>query len=399
MNDTSSNQSALCIHPSPITDEQVIYKFEIDWWLQGLGSIVVGCTGLIFNLITIIIVLRSELAAWFFNWLLMCLSMFDNIFLAVGIYEGIRNHFAEDSSTLSYQFVVFLYPLRNVAMCGSIYLTLLLALERYNALAAPPELNQPTMVSRSKPPFKNHILKYWKRLLKNICPVLILSIALYFPKFFEQNLVPEKHCSANSTIVESNCTYKYIVHFSELRENEFYTLWSLNIQIFVTILIPIVCLIYLNVNVFLRLRRHKKMMTGLDTSIPTMTSDTTVHANNREAAVVTLNQKRRIDKRDKNVIQQTMMLFVIVILFIISHTLRVILNIEELVNLGNVKEAKEEGCMWLQYWSVVLVPISHFLHLVNSSINLIVYCFLNTLFRKAVKTETLGLVSFFKSLF
>ena len=398
MNDTSSNQTAMCIQPSPITDEQALYMFEIDWWLQGLGSIVLGCTGLIFNVATMIIVLRSELAAWFFNWLLMCLSMFDNFFLAVGIYEGIRNHFADNSSILSYG-SVFLYPLRNVSMCCSIYVTILLALERYNALAAPTEFNQPATVRRSKSPFKKHFFKYWKRLLKNICPVLILSIVMYFPKFFEQTVVPEKQCNTNSTISDTNCTYRYIIRFTELRANELYTFWSLNIQICVTILIPIVCLIYLNVNVFLRLRRHKKMMTSLDTSMQIMTSDTTVHANNREAAVVSLNQKRRMDKRDKNVIQQTMMLFAIVILFLISHTLRVILNIEELVNLGNVKQAKEEGCSWLQYWSVIVVPISHFLHLVNSSINLIIYCFLNTLFRKAVKTDILGLVSFFKSLF
>ena len=136
MNETLHQEDKNCILPYPITDEQWIFYDTFSWYLEGLGSIIIGSMGIIFNLTTINVLLGSDLAASFFNWLLVCLAIFDNLFLLTGILEAFRTHLG--STTLHKQIlVIFLYPLRSVVMFCSIYLTVMLALERYHALAKP----------------------------------------------------------------------------------------------------------------------------------------------------------------------------------------------------------------------------------------------------------------------
>ena len=81
-------------------------------------------------------------------------------------------------------------------------------------------------------------------------------------------------------------------------------------------------------------------------------------------------------------IQQTMILFAVVILFGLFHILRIILNIEEFLGLDNRKIAKEKGCEWLQYWTIIASPVSHLLLQLNSSFNFIIYCYFNKSFRE-----------------
>ena len=91
LNETSLNESESCILPYPITDEQWMFYETISWYLEGCGSIIIGSMGIIFNLTTINVLLGSDLASSFFNWLLVCLAIFDNLFLLTGIFEAFRN--------------------------------------------------------------------------------------------------------------------------------------------------------------------------------------------------------------------------------------------------------------------------------------------------------------------
>ena len=80
-------------------------------------------------------------------------------------------------------------------------------------------------------------------------------------------------------------------------------------------------------------------------------------------------------------VQQTRILFVIVILFVLSHVLRITLNIEEFTSLEDSNKAKDNGCNWMIFWTYLAAPISHILLLINSSINLFIYCSFNQSFR------------------
>ena len=87
-------------------------------------------------------------------------------------------------------------------------------------------------------------------------------------------------------------------------------------------------------------------------------------------------------------VQKTRILFSIVFLFVLFHVLRVILNIEEFVTLDNQRIAKEMGCEWLQYWTIIAAPLSHLLLQINSSINFFIYCFFNKSFRDELVSWT-----------
>ena len=95
-------------------------------------------------------------------------------------------------------------------------------------------------------------------------------------------------------------------------------------------------------------------------------------------------------------VQKTRILFSIVILFGLSHVLRVILNIEEFVTLDNQRRAKEMGCEWLQYWTIIAAPISHLLLQINSSINFFIYCFFNKSFRCELVSWTSVVMNVFR---
>ena len=94
-------------------------------------------------------------------------------------------------------------------------------------------------------------------------------------------------------------------------------------------------------------------------------------------------KEQKAKKREKDMIQQTMILFSVVVLFGLFHILRIILNIEEFASLEKRKRVKEQndGCEWLQYWAIIASPISHLLLQLNSSLNFIIYCYFNKSFR------------------
>ena len=100
--------------------------------------------------------------------------------------------------------------------------------------------------------------------------------------------------------------------------------------------------------------------------------------------------------REKTMIEQTMMLFAIVVVFIVSHTPRSILIVEEFASIKLKEAAKEEGCVWLPYWTSIAVPISHVLLQINSSVNLLICFFFNKKFRMAHKHILRKLIVRFK---
>jgi len=351
-NDTSSNETFLpCLLPHEITEAQWEFYYTFLWWLEGFGSLSIGLIGICFNILTICVLLGSELAASFFNWLLVCLSVFDSLFLLNGILEAFRNHFGSTNYHV-YMFVVFLYPFRSIVMCCSMYITVVLALERYNALVRPISHQAPSLRT-GRQSLKQYFMLHCVRLLKYILPIIILSTLFYIPKRLELDLVTTQ-----------DYTNKYSIDITELRSNSYYNLWYLNIcNLLITAVVPLISLAYLNTNVYLKFKEYLQRQPLAETN-----------RNNHK-------QQQRIKKREKDMIQQTLILFSVVILFGLFHILRIVLNIEEFSSLQNRKDAKENGCEWLQFWTIIASPVSHVLLQLNGSINFVIYCYFNKYFR------------------
>lgn len=377
------NESSIenCELRTEITELQWLLYYVYVWWVEGFGSVFTGVIGIFFNIITIGVLLGSELSASFFNWLLVSLSVFDAMFLLGGILEAFRSHIGS-SSFHNLVFVEFLYPFRGAVMCCSIYITVALALERYNALLHPVMNNvvgtKPT--SKRRQMLINNFHLHRSRLLKYIGPILVLSIAFYIPKRLELEIRSENKTCTNSSNVE-DCGIEYTIELTDLRTNNHYNLWYLNVAtLLITAVIPLVMLTYLNVNVYLKLKEYVARQPLTKSAATSTLQDTHV--------------QKAAKKREKDMVQKTRILFSIVFLFVLFHVLRVILNIEEFVTLDNQRIAKEMGCEWLQYWTIIAAPLSHLLLQINSSINFFIYCFFNKSFRNELVSWTSVLINF-----
>ena len=397
-NETTENVSSFCVLPQHITENQWAFYNDFLWWLEGFGSVLIGCIGIFFNLITILVLLGSELAASFFNWLLVSLALFDVFILLNGILEALRNHIGS-SNLHVYIFVTFLYPFRSVVMCCSIYTTVTLAMERYNALARPTS-GQGHRMGNHPQSLKQYFSLHYKRLLKYMGPIIILSVLFNIPKRLELEVSIKSECNNtseaninNNSMIDtpletltnfSNCReYGYGILLTGLRSNNYYNLWYQNIaNLLVTAVMPLISLTYLNVNIYLKFKQYLERQpraTATSSNVPTAS-----------------HIQQKLKQREKDMIQQTMILFAVVILFGLFHILRIVLNIEEFLGLDNRKIAKEKGCEWLQYWTIIASPVSHLLLQLNSSFNFIIYCYFNKSFREKLISSITAITQLLK---
>ena len=364
-----------CILPYEIPAEKWVWYDVYSWWLEGFGPLFIGSIGILLNMTTVVVLIGTRLCASFFNWLLVCLSLFDSLFLINGMLEASRYHVEKNSYLHNYIFVKFVYPFRSVVMFCSMYMTVILALERYNALARPTS-SQSSNVGSKKLNALVYFKKHWLRLLRYVGPVVLLSAVFCSPKYLELYLKQDEQCS--TTVQNLSCS-QHTIGLTDLRKSGDYVLWYINIMnLIVTTVVPFVALAYLNFNTYLKLNQYIHRQPSYRISLNSRQNHQLATQSDYKGV------QERPRKQEKHAVHQTLILFGIVIVFIISHVLRIILNIEELNSLGEERKAQEKGCDWLKFWTIIVAPISNLVLQMNSGINFFIYCFFNPSFRKVV---------------
>ena len=157
------------------TDEEGEFLLIHTWWIQNVTSGLVGMIGMCVNVIGIVILSDRKMKNIFFNQLLMCLAVFDIIFLICCLNDSFRKQIVEDLCDMEGHqkyLLLVLYPARQMAMFGSIYMTMIIAYERYTALA--------TLFSRGNRTFG---FPGRKRALKVVSMVVLGSFIYNFPWF------------------------------------------------------------------------------------------------------------------------------------------------------------------------------------------------------------------------
>ena len=329
--------------------------------MEMFGYLIVVVMGLTLNALAVLVLCTATMWNNFFNRLLFCLAVFDSLYLLCGLSEWFRNRL--QSSIQLYMFVNVVYPVRSVVMCCSIYTTVALTLERYQAITSPVEHRSRGTTAPSR------------RLFYYIGPVLGFSIVYYLPKFFDLDVDKTIEClsstnvnSTNLSILESdlnNCTTKYGLVPTELRTKDQYLFWYINISnIVVTCIVPFTLLVYMNCRTLSSLRqfRQRQPSANLNSSCR--------------------NQESRSRSSD---VKKTFILFSIVILFAVCHALRIFLNIDEFLHLEKMMEDRQKGCSGEKYSTLVAVPISEILLLFNSGANFIIYIFFDKGFEQVLK--------------
>ena len=225
MNNSSS--AAGCL---PDAEDNMLLYEHLSFWLEGVVESAICATGLVANGVAIGVLCSKKMSS-IFNRLLVCLTVCDSLFILCCVLEAVRKFFA---STDAHQvvFVHFLYQLQNVALTCSIYMTLMLSVERYLAVSRPIEYHIMVNASGANP---------WRRVLAYVAPTVLLGALFNLPKFFELEAVEVllRDDGTNETRVEIRPT--------ELRLDDDYVFYYVNLaRFFVTGIGPFLGLVFLN---------------------------------------------------------------------------------------------------------------------------------------------------------
>ena len=168
-----------CAYTVSPTQEEVCCKLTET--LEVEGRLIVCIFGLIFNTLSILLLLDKNLSGELFhrlllclvllriclitlllirlhhhfisgeifNRLLLCLAIMDNVYLVIGIIEVYFHVLEVPSMREMYVYFWFLYPARGITMCSIIYITILLAAQRYRSVAKPLSMRNPHLSGAS----------------------------------------------------------------------------------------------------------------------------------------------------------------------------------------------------------------------------------------------------------
>ena len=168
-------------------------------FFSGILHSVICLVGLLANGLSIPVLGTKDLYTSTFNRLLIVLAINDIFYLTFALAESVRSDM--EINTGDFHTIIFahgLYPFHNIILCLSIYMTVILAMERYRAVSKP--IDYHTIIVSGK---------QWQRVFHYVVPVVIFTLIFNMPKFFELTTKLQKGYGNHTRV----CAYKiYIIH-------------------------------------------------------------------------------------------------------------------------------------------------------------------------------------------
>ena len=344
---------------------------RFSWWFGDVGLTTLACCGSVLDVLSISI-LKTEKLACNFNKLLSSVSIIDICFLVSSMLHHVLNTDTNSHSSI-WTAILLIYvigPLRSISMSASIYMTLALSYDRFKAISRPQEYRIKERLSSSS------VCGELTLSITTTIKVLIPSVVFYLPQFFmfeiRQNLSPcgSKDLTSMSTVRQDIIcnTITYSVHATELRTNDHFNLWYINIGNFIfTVVLPLFLIIVFNVITYRKVK-------------------------------VFYRRQSNLQRQETKQINMAYQLFVFVLLFTACHTLRVILNVVEYfrgypeANKG-IHEMNICDPPSVSFWLIItILPISSFMISFFASSNFFIYVLFNKDFRITLKEKLLNLL-------
>jgi len=338
-----------CGEERSIEETEVVewYKYTCD----GILVSVIGLIGIIGNICAVLVLARPKLKDCF-HQLLIALAFFDTLYIICGGINYTFRAFEEVvpfDSAYAYKITYphLILPFLNVGLCGTIFMTVAISIERFLGICHP--LHYPP-----------HTRKSWFYIL----PVLVISLLVNIPKFLEAEIYWEDDINAIEILRDENVTVidipKYIPNYrpTELRMDETYIeSYIMYFRIFFIAVIPLLLIILLNLRILYDIGTSKIQRFG---------------------------SKRRW-RRELNLF---LILLCIVVTFICCHTPRIITDIwefsynkERIICQEHIKKIFPSLNFISPFWIVCLSHVSHAMGILNSSVNFIIYSFVGHTFR------------------
>ena len=212
------------------------------------GSI--GVIGLMGNTLSLI-VLNWEKRNLVATFLLQALCVSDNLFLATNLFVqvfsglGIYKKWPVYEDTQPY-LMVYVWPFIHITQFGTIWMTVLVAANRYIAICRP---------------FEAHRLCTMRRVRIQVLTVAVVAVLYNIPRFLEYKLVYEQDVHTNQTQVGGAATpMKNQMSYKIIYDAVLY-----NIFVFLG---PLIILIYLNVRLVQELFRARQRLVSRQIPIP-----------------------------------------------------------------------------------------------------------------------------------
>ena len=198
------------------------------FWISGVMLVSVGVLGVVGNVLNLLVLLQKEFRGQVFYNLLVALACFDIMFIlsystSVGYQSLACNPF-----NLTIRYVT--YPIINISLTGSVYMTIAISAERYIGVCYPIHYSQ---VRRTT---KSYILS-----------VVAISLVYNFPRFLERTFTVE-----NGTFNDSYRDWAKTTLYKDI-----YHLWA---SILVITVIPITMVLSLNGAIIVRLYRSSNLL-------------------------------------------------------------------------------------------------------------------------------------------
>ena len=196
------------------------------FWLSGVALVLVGGVGLVGNVLTLLVFIKSHLRKKPFFKLLITLALYDLLFIvSYGTILGYRALACHPNSYVNGMIYKITYPLLNIGLTGSIYATIAVSLERFLGIC------HPGLAVRKKSRFY-------------ILPLIFFSLAFNFPRFFEASeTVLSANVFANVTKQDQLRHHTHSHHHVSESYKTGYYLWAS--VVFLSI-IPNLLLLFLN---------------------------------------------------------------------------------------------------------------------------------------------------------
>ena len=295
----------------------------LSFLLEGVLQFIISSLGILGNTASIFLLTRKELHS-FFNQLLVVLVMYDLVYL-VTMMLGSLIKLGVESDIHTMLFPYILYPLNAISMMGSIYMTMAVGLERYIAVYHPIEYS---IVA-------NDASSHTRRLSKYVLPITIFAIVFNLPKFLESQVVYRDE--------------DIYMEVTDLRMSTSYVTWYHNWARFLILgILPFTVICFLNYKIYLAVNKRRK------------------------------NAHR---KQDDNL---SVVLMMIVASFVSCNILRILLNMHEITVIEEMHLCRCSNLGGFPIWILILGFISPLLLVINSSVNLLIYCVFGTRFRQVL---------------
>lgn len=394
---------------------------EFSFWVEGVFQTIVGILGIFGNIVAGFILSRREMRNSF-NLLLVTLACFDSTYLFGSILESFRKQFALGSDVHIILFPHLLYPFTQIAITASIFMTVAIALERFIAVHYPINYSQAMHEANA----------LTKRIFKYVFSVIFLSFLFTFTRFFEANVSYIDHD-------HNNLTEKIIaLEPTEMRSNPIYTSYLNWSRLIVLGIIPFVLLVFLNASIYkdIQARRQRRMVhkkeqfkvqqprQALNSGKLSTNGDNGPKTNGNQSSNCT-NAKNGAKKEESDLHQDAVELKPLtdqgeiakavqepkpkppppstisvnesrckkednmavifmgfILVFLVCHLPRLLLNIHELATIRNAMKCMKADLNPFPLWSTFAISISHVLLAINSSTNIFIYCFLSSKFRE-----------------